>query len=278
MDGCENMEGVAEFARQIRLATLRQFRALGSGHIGGSLSIADLLAVLYGGVMRLDPANPHLEGRDQLVLSKGHAGPALYATLALKGYFPLDALDTLNRNGTILPSHCDRRKTPGIDMTTGSLGQGISSAIGIALAGRLKRDDSYCYLVLGDGECDEGQVWEGALFAAHHKVANLIGFVDKNLKQLDGYTSDVCDLGDLRAKFAEFGWFTREIDGHDHAAIRSAIGEAKAQAEKPSMIILDTVKGKGVKFVEETGANHHMAMTVEQIDEAVAALSASGKE
>ena len=267
-------ENLAEFARQIRCGTLRQFRALGSGHVGGSLSVADLLAVLYGCVMHIDPDKPRMEGRDQLVMSKGHAGPALYATLALKGYFPLDLLDTLNRNGTLLPSHCDRRKTPGVDMTTGSLGQGMSSAIGIALAGKMKKDGSYCYLVLGDGECDEVQVWEGALFAAHHRVSNLIAFVDRNTKQLDGFTEDICALGDVRRKFEEFGWHAQEANGHDCRAILDAIEQTKAQSDRPAMVVLHTVKGKGTEFAETAPANHHMAVTAERIDEALGRLAA----
>ena len=277
MDRQRQVEELAAFARDIRIQMLREFRALGSGHVGGSLSVADVLAVLYGCVMRVDPANPRLEGRDQLVMSKGHAGPALYATLALKGFFPTDDLETLNRDGTFLPSHCDRNKTPGIDMTTGSLGQGISSAIGIALAGRLKKDGSRVYLILGDGECDEGQVWEGAMFAAHHKVSNLIGFVDMNHKQLNGFTRDVCDLGDLRQKFEDFGWFALQVDGHDHGAILDAIGKARAQGEKPGMIVLDTVKGKGAYFAETAAANHHMPVAPEQVDKAMAALRGEGQ-
>lgn len=264
------------FARDIRVQTLRQFHRRGFGHVGGSLSIVETLAVLYGAVMRIDPSNPRLEGRDQLVMSKGHAGPALYAALALKGYFPLDLLDTLNQNGTSLPSHCDRKKTPGIDMTTGSLGQGISSALGIALAGRLKNDGSYCYLILGDGECDEGQVWESALFAAHHKVSNLIAFVDRNHKQLDGTTEEICDLGDLRAKFEQFGWYSQEVDGHIPSQIFDAIKKAHAQAEKPAMIILNTIKGKGAAFAENTRANHHMVCSREEVQSAIDILSGKG--
>lgn len=263
------------FATEIRVNMLLEFGELGFGHVGGSLSVADVLAVLYGKVMRIDPKNPRDPARDQLVLSKGHAGPALYATLALKGYFPMENLKTLNRDNTTLPSHCDRNKTVGVDMSTGSLGQGMSSAIGIALAGKLRGDGSRAYLILGDGECDEGQVWEGALFAAHHKVANLTAFIDNNRQQLDGYTKDICDLGDIRRKFEDFGWLALEVDGHDVEAVLGAVEQGHAQTEKPVMIILDTKKGMGADFAMNIMGNHHMEVTKDQINAAVAALTAT---
>ena len=179
------------FAEEIRVETLHELAHLGFGHVGGAMSIVELLAVLYGGEMKINPADPQWEDRDRLVVSKGHAGPAVYATLALKGYFPKEMLLTLNQGGTNLPSHCDRTKTPGIDMTTGSLGQGMSTAIGVALGNKLKKSDAYTYLILGDGECNEGQVWEGAMFAPHFKLDHLIAFVDYNKQQLDGACDDV---------------------------------------------------------------------------------------
>ncbi|MGI6153326.1 MAG: transketolase [Christensenellaceae bacterium] len=263
---------LSDFATEIRVETLKALGKLGFGHLGGALSITDLLAVLYGKEMTIDPKDPKKADRDQFVLSKGHAGPALYATLALKGYFPMDVLGTINTPNTILPSHCDRNKTPGIDMSTGSLGQGMSTAIGIAMAQKMNGTKAYTYLVLGDGECDEGQVWEGALFAPQHKVTNLIAFVDYNKKQLDGYTKDVLDLGDVRQKFEDFGWFAQSIDGHDVDAIVDAIAKAKAQSDKPSMIVLNTVKGKGCRFAEEPLYNHHMTFTKDQVDEALKEL------
>jgi transketolase len=275
-----NQEGIEElkrFATQIRLQSMREFHALGFGHVGGAMSVVEVLAVLYGAVMKVDPKNPGWKDRDWLVMSKGHAGPSLYATLALKGFFPASELMTLNRAGTNLPSHCDRNRTPGIDMTTGSLGQGMSTAIGVALGNRLDRRGSYTYLILGDGECDEGQVWEGALFAGHRKLDNLIAFVDYNKKQLDGYTKDICDLGDVAAKFAQFGWFAQDVDGHDIEQIYAAIEKATAQHEQPSMIVLHTVKGKGCPFVEKTMLNHHMMFTKEQVDEVIALLEAELK-
>lgn len=261
---------IERFATQIRLETLKEFKALGFGHVGGAMSIIETLAVLYGCVMRIDPTNPRWEDRDWLVMSKGHAGPALYATLALKGYFPMEVLNTLNKPGTNLPSHCDRNKTVGVDMTTGSLGQGMSTAIGVALGNRLDGRKSYTYLVLGDGEIDEGQVWEGALFANHFKLANLITFIDHNKQQLDGYTKDIMDLGDIQSKFESFGWYAQTVDGHDVEAIYNAIQKAKSEASGPSAIILDTLKGKGCSFAEGVLNNHHIAFTHEQVDRDIA--------
>ena len=257
------------FAARIRLETLKEFKCLGFGHVGGAMSIVEILAVLYGAVMNIDPGSPKWPDRDWLILSKGHAGPALYATLALKGFFPLDELKTLNQPGTNLPSHCDSQKTTGIDMTTGSLGQGISTAIGVALGNRIDDRNNYTYLILGDGECNEGQVWEGILFAAHHNVSNLIAFVDYNKQQLDGYTSEIMNLGDLAAKFASFGWHACDVDGHDISAIYNAIVEAKTQHQCPSVIVLDTVKGKSCSFAEAVLDNHNMFFSDEMIDRAI---------
>jgi transketolase len=273
----ERIRELKRFATQIRLETMQAFRALGFGHVGGAMSIVETLAVLYGAVMKIDPKNPRWKDRDWLVMSKGHAGPALYATLALKGYFPTQELLTLNQAKTNLPSHCDRNKTPGVDMTTGSLAQGMSTALGVALGHRLKGQSNYTYLILGDGECDEGQVWEGALFAGHRGLCNLIGFVDYNQKQLDGYTKDICDLGDIAGKFAQFNWFTQDVDGGDVGQIYAAIEKAKAQRERPSMIVLHTLKGKGCTFAENAFLNHHMTFTREQADEAIAVLEAELK-
>jgi transketolase len=262
------------FATKIRIATIREIANLGAGHVGGTMSLAEVLAVLYGGGMKIDPANPGWEERDWLVVSKGHAGPAVYATLALKGYFSMEELNTLNRPGTNLPSHCDRTKTPGIDMTTGSLGQGASSAMGIALGNRIDGRDNYTYLILGDGECQEGQVWEAALFAAQYRLSRVIAFIDCNQQQLDGYTRDVCDLGDLEQKFADFGWFAQGVDGHDVARIYEAIVKAKEQKERPAMIVLNTVKGKGCVFAEGKLNNHFMAITKAQAEETIKGLEA----
>ncbi len=266
------MDTVA-FSKEIRRQTLRCMNSLGSGHVGGSLSVADVLAVLYAKHMNVDPACPDMEGRDKLVLSKGHSGPALYATLALKGFFPLDELLTLNKLGTKLPSHCNMTLTPGVDMTAGSLGQGLSCACGLALAMKIKKQSSFVYVITGDGELQEGQNWEGAMFAASKKLDNLIVFVDNNKLQIDGATEDVIKVEDLEAKWTAFGFETVRIDGHDHQAIDKAVCAAKEGQNRPHCIILDTVKGKGVTFYESMGAGVHSTdVTAEQLEKALAEL------
>jgi transketolase len=259
-------------AGEIRIAALETLGAFGSGHVGGAMSVVETLAALYGGELRHDPANPDWEERDRLVLSKGHAGPALYAALAVRGYFPRELLLTLNEGGTILPSHVDRTKTPGVDMTCGSLGQGMSAAVGIALGSRLNKWDATTYLILGDGECDEGQVWEGAMFAYHNRLANLIAFVDCNKQQLDGYTKDVLDTGDMAEKFRSFGWNVIEVGGNDAGAVRAAIQAAKAEKLLPTAIILDTIKGYCCTFAEGKANNHSMTCGKEDVAAAIAAI------
>jgi transketolase len=205
------------------------------------------------------------------VLSKGHAGPALYSTLASRGFFPEEWLHTLNQGGTLLPSHCDRNRTPGIDMTTGSLGQGLSAACGIALANRLDGIDCHVYAIIGDGESDEGQVWEAAMFASKYRLTRLIAFTDKNKLQIDGPTDEVMDLGRLEDKWTAFGWNTARADGHDVAAIDRAISEAKRRGG-PAMIILDTIKGKGASFCEGAVNNHNLAFDYGTAKAAIAEL------
>ena len=256
-------------AEGIRLVTLQTFSHIGFGHVGGAMSIIEALAALYGGELRSDAKKPNDKNRDRLVMSKGHAGPALYATLCLRGYFPKEKLLELNKGGGSMPSHCDMHKTIGIDMTTGSLGQGMSTAIGLALGARLDNIDNYTYLILGDGECNEGQVWEGAMFAAHHKLDRLIALVDWNKQQLDGFTKDILDMGDLAEKFKAFGWHAQSVDGHDPGKIKAAIIDAKRYTDAPSAIILDTVKGHGCNFAEGIASNHHMNFTKEQIESAI---------
>ena len=260
------------FAAQIRKAALRAMNAFHGGHVGGSMSMSDLMAALYGEVMKVDPKNPQWEERDWAAVSKGHCGPAVYGTLALMGYFPEDELDTLNKEGTRLPSHCDRNRTPGIDLTTGSLGQGVSAAVGIAWGMQYQKKPNYVYTRLGDGECDEGQVWEAALFAATKKLGHLIGFVDYNKKQLDGYTKDICDLGDLRQKFKDFGWDSQEVDDHIPAIV-AAIEEAKKVADKPSIIVSNTIKGKDCCFAD-TFYNHFVRFPEEDYEAAIKELDA----
>lgn len=260
-----------QFAKQIRRETLRCMHSQGSGHVGGSLSIADLLAVLYTSHMKVDPRKPKMPDRDQLVLSKGHAGPALYATLALKGFFPMDWLDTLNKLGTRLPSHVNLNLTPGVDMTAGSLGQGLSCACGLALAQKAQGFDNYVYVITGDGELQEGQNWEGAMFAGAKKLNNIIVFVDSNKMQIDGLTQDVLAVEDIEAKFKAFGFVTTRVDGHDHAMLDLAINQAKNDGiVAPHCIVMDTIKGKGVSFYENLGvANHSTSVTDEQYAKAL---------
>ena len=273
MDASLN-KALQKLALEIRIGIVEQIRARGFGHIGGSLSIADALAVLYGKVMRYDPQNPRWPERDKLVCSKGHAGPAVYAALAISGFFPYEELKTLNQPGTHLPSHCDKNKTPGVDMTTGSLGQGTSLAVGIALGDKLKGRDSKTYLFVGDGESDEGQVWEAAMYAAHRGLSNLIAFTDCNRMQIDGMVDEVCSLGDLDAKWRAFGWYVQRVNGHDCNAIYEAIQNAKRREGQPSMILLDTIKGYGVQFAIDAGVGcHSMSVTKEQYEAAIGGLS-----
>jgi transketolase len=261
-------------AIRIRIKTLEIIGNLGFGHIGGSMSITELLTALYfGEILKLNPKNPRWGGRDWLILSKGHAGPSLYTALAMKGYFPMSDLGTLNQPGTSLPSHCDRNLTHGVDMTTGSLGLGLSMATGVALGHRLDNRDNRVYLILGDGECQEGQIWEAALYAAHKHLDNLIAFIDYNHQQLDGYTEDINDLGDLRNKFEAFGWDAQEINGHEFEEIYSAIGHAWETKGKPSMIVMNTIKGQGCSFAEGNLLNHLMYVTKEEIEEAITILN-----
>lgn len=208
--------------------------------------------------MKVDPQNPKWEERDYFILSKGHGGPGLYAALAAKGYFPEEVLYTLNQNGTKLPSHPDKNLTPGVDMTTGSLGQGISAAVGVALSHKLSGKDNYTYCIVGDGELNEGQCWEAFQFAAHHKLNRLFVFVDDNKKQLDGLTKDIIDPLDFAEKFSAFGFYAMKVDGGSLREIHEAIEQGKAQGDQPVAIILDTVKGQGVPYLEEKADNHHI--------------------
>lgn len=273
---CEREAELKRISTQIRIETVKAIAGVGIGHVGGSLSVAEVLSVLYWREMRIDPSRPRWEERDRLVLSKGHAGPALYSALALRGYFPLEMLTTLNRPGTNLPSHCDRNKTPGVDMTTGSLGQGISAACGIALGCKLKGLESRAYCIIGDGECHEGQVWEAALFAAHRKLDNLIVYVDYNRQCLDGTIQEICDLGDLAAKFAAFGWRAESANGHNIREIADATASAKRSSGRPSVVVLNTVKGFGVSLWAGKMNNHNIAVSPEDMELALAELEQAG--
>lgn len=237
-------------ARKLRRHVITMISAAGSGHTGGSLSAADIVTALYFDVMKHDPANPHWPDRDRFILSKGHAAPVLYAALAECGYFPLDWLTTLRKTGTCLQGHTDSTLTPGVDVSSGSLGQGLSIGIGMALAARLDKKDYRTYVLLGDGECDEGQVWEAAMFAPNYKLDNLTAIVDFNALQLDGFTKEIMDLEPFMAKWAAFKWEVIEINGHDMQQILDAIAKAKAVKGKPTVIVAHTFKGKGVSFME----------------------------
>jgi transketolase len=252
----ETILSLKQKATEVRCELLRMIHAAESGHPGGSLSAADIVTALYFHVMNIDPANPKWEDRDRFILSKGHACPVWYTALALRGYFPREELKTLRKFGSILQGHPDMKKVPGIDMTTGSLGQGLSCGVGMALAGNILNKDYQVYVVLGDGELNEGQIWEAAMCAARYKLGNLIAFVDYNKLQLDGPTEVVMPLEPLVDKWRSFNWYVDEIDGHDMNAILCAIEKAKDVPGKPHTIIAHTTKGKGVSFMEDEAGWH----------------------
>ncbi len=271
----DRKEHLNEMARKIRYYTMDEIGHLGVGHVGGCLSLAELLAVLYfGDVMRIRPEQPQWQQRDRFVLSKGHAGPALYATLALKGYFPMEQMHTLNKPETSLPSHCDMNRTVGVDMTAGSLGQGYSCAVGMAKAAKIRQYDARVFAVIGDGEAQEGQIWEASMAAAQFKLNNLITYLDYNGKQIDGTVDEVMSLGDPAEKWRAFGYRVWTVDGHDVQAILQATNEAMKPSTAPAMIVLKTIKGKGVSFIEAAGcSNHNMPLTSEQTKLALDELS-----
>ncbi|BCU54743.1 transketolase [Enterobacter kobei] len=272
------MTELTQLAREIRVATLKSLTALGFGHYGGSMSVVETLAVLYGEVMRIDPADPDWPQRDYFVLSKGHAGPALYSTLAIKGYFPVEELQTLNQNGTRLPSHPDRLKTRGVDATTGSLGQGISIAGGMALSHKLAGRANRVFCIVGDGELNEGQCWEAFQFIAHHRLNNLTVFVDWNKQQLDGELDEIICAFDLEGKFRAFSYDVCTVKGDDIAAIREAVAPRPAADARPRIVILDSIKGQGVPYLEQLGNSHHLRLTDEMkqaLDQTIAQLEAA---
>ncbi len=265
-------ENLGAYALELRKNIIRTIGSIGSGHIGGSMSIVEALVLLYYKWMDIDASNPQKEDRDKLVCSKGHAGPAVYSILAMKGYFDKKLLLTLNGNGTSLPSHCDMNKTPGIDFTAGSLGQGLSAAVGLALANKIDEVDKYVYAIIGDGESDEGQIWEAGMFAAHYKLSNLVAFTDYNKMQIDGYCDDVLSLGDVETKWKGFGWNTIVVDGHNFDELDAAIENAHNESERPTMVIMNTIKGKGFYLKEGTPACHSVAFTPEEAEEAIKKL------
>ena len=257
-------------AKEIRVNTINCIGSIGMGHIGGCLSIADLLAVLYFDEMNIKVEDSKWKDRDRLVLSKGHAGPALYATLAAKGYITTADLETLNKPHTNLPSHCDMQKTNGIDMTTGSLGQGMSAGVGMALAAKLDKNPARVFVIIGEGCSQEGQNWEAAMYAANKGLDNLIGFTDRNGLQIDGTVEEINSLGDLEAKYKAFGWNAIMVDdGNDVEQILAALEKGKKLSGKPLMIILNTIKGKGVVFMENNIAYHHAVLPAEDIKKAL---------
>lgn len=267
----EEMQKLRVLAAKIRMETLKIIASRGFGHVGGSMSLADAMAVLYGAVMHVEPKQPRMEGRDWFVLSKGHGGPVMYATLGLMGYYPVESAYTLNHPHTDFPSHTDRNKTPGVDLTTGSLGQGISEATGAALGLKKQKKEGRVYVAVGDGECDEGQIWEAVQFAAHYHLDNLVCLVDNNKRQLDGTTDEIMSHGKgIGAKFDAFGWNVVDLpDGNDVEAIYDALQEAKHTKDVPTCLILNTVKGKGATFAEPTG-DHSSQPKPEEWEEAIA--------
>lgn len=268
----EKRQRFEKLAREIRLTVLRMIYEAGSGHPGGSLSAVEIISTLYFDKMRVDPKNPAWEDRDRFIPSKGHCAPALYAVLAEKGFFPKSELSTLRQLNSILQGHPDMRKTPGVDMSTGSLGHGLSIGIGMALGGRLSKRDFYVYVLLGCGELNEGQVWEAAMAAVKYKLDHLIAIVDYNCYQLDGAQEEIMPLGDIVAKWKSFGWNVFEVDGHDPEEISDAIDEAKKRNGLPTVIIAHTVKGKGVSFMENTHLWHGRKISKEEYERAVSEI------
>lgn len=268
-----NEQMLKEQAKEIRKDIVTMIGQAKSGHPGGSLSAAEIVTYLYFEEMNVDPANPKWEDRDRFVLSKGHAAPVLYAALARRGFFPVEELSSLRKIGSHLQGHPDMKKVPGVDLSTGSLGTGFSAATGIAMACKLDQKKNYVYALLGDGELQEGQVWEAAMSAAHYKLDNLIAFVDNNGLQIDGNIDDVMSPNPIDAKFAAFGWHVLCIDGHDFQQIADAVAAAKAEKGRPTMIVAKTVKGKGVSYMENQAGWHGSAPNEEQVAAALAELN-----
>ena len=263
------VEGLANIANDIRIEIIEQVYNANSGHPGGSLSCADILAVLYFNQMNIDSENPNAKGRDRFVLSKGHCAPALYATLARKGYFDKELLKGFRKVESNLQGHPDMKKVPGVDMSTGSLGQGLSAAVGMAIGSKMEHEGYRVYCLLGDGELEEGQVWEAAMSASKNKLDNLCAIVDYNTLQIDGNVEEVAGLIDIKEKFESFGFNVIEVNGHDIEALIHAFNSAKHQKDMPSVIIARTIKGKGVSFMEGKAESHGKAPNQEQYEEAI---------
>ncbi|HEY7747031.1 MAG TPA: transketolase [Desulfuromonadales bacterium] len=271
----QTVRELEQTARNLRVEILKMLNIARSGHTGGSLSAIDVLTVLYFHAMRHDPSNPAWEDRDRFVLSKGHAAPALYACLAEAGYFSRDDLKTLRRFGSHLQGHPDMNKTPGVEVCTGSLGQGLSQAVGLALSSRLQGKSSRIFSLLGDGEVQEGQIWEAAMAAAHYRLDNLCVILDHNGLQIDGEVAKVMNVAPLGPKFLAFNWHVLEVDGHDIQAICRALEDAGQSKERPTMIIARTVKGKGVPFFEHKASYHGVPPSDDELSRALEHLGHS---
>lgn len=269
----KDLKSLESVAKNIRRSIVSMICEAKSGHPGGSLSIVDILTALYYGEMKIDPTKPKMEGRDRFVLSKGHAAPALYAVLAERGYFPKEELMTLRKFGSHLQGHPDMKKVPGVEISTGSLGQGLSVANGMALNAKLFQEEYRVYVMMGDGELQEGQIWEAAMTAAHYKLDNLCAFVDVNNLQIDGRVDVVMGVEPLDKKWEAFGWNVISIDGHNFEEIFSALETAKTCKGKPTLILAKTVKGKGVSFMENVCGFHGTAPTAEERERALAELA-----
>jgi transketolase len=263
-------------ANRLRQRVITTLGAAGGGHVGGSLSAADLLTALYSGVLRVDPRNPRWEDRDRFILSKGHAGVALYCALAEAGFFSPDLLSTFNTYGSPLGTHPDMRKIPGVDMSAGALGHGLSVGVGMAIAGRLAKKEYRVFVMLGDGEICEGSVWEAAMAAGHYHLDRLVAIVDYNRLSLDGPLEKVMELEPLADKWRAFGWGVREIDGHDMEAVTQALGALPVAEGRPSVILAHTTKGKGVSFCESVPAWHSISLDQAAVDRALRELQAQG--
>ncbi len=272
MEDAMDKKALEKKAAEVRVGIVKAIHNAGSGHPGGSLSAADIVTALYFDEMNIDPANPKMKGRDKFILSKGHAGPVQYSALAVKGYFPMEDFLTLRKLGSKFQGHPDMNKVPGIEMSTGSLGQGFSVAGGMAMANKLDNDPGRVYVLLGDGEIQEGLIWEAAMSAAHYKLDNLVGILDYNGLQIDGKNEDVITVAPVAEKFESFGWNVIQIDGHDFDAITDAFKKARECKGKPTMIIAKTVKGKGVSFMEDNAGWHGKAPDAEETAQAVAEL------
>lgn len=265
-----NVKELQEMARTIRTDVLTMVHKAGSGHPGGSLSMAEVTAALYfGGIMKLDPKNPDWEGRDRFILSKGHAAPVIYSALARKGFFPVEELWTLRKLGSSLQGHPHKHSTPGLDCSSGSLGQGLSIANGLAIGFKKQGKSNRVFCMLGDGEMQEGQVWEAMMTASQQKLDNVCAILDHNLVQLDGNVPDIKDLGDIAAKWHDFGWNVIQLDGHDMEQVMAAFRLAEAYKGKPTVLIARCIKGKGVSFMENDSNWHGAAPNKEQYEQAM---------